>query len=269
MLGHGALLRFYLVIALVAMFTTFLIYDEDPYALGRIAVLGISYLSAIVLSVAWFTDSRTRGKYALLLLTATIVVLGGSYALSGGNGFPATNANNQTLLSCTTYTTLSNTTLSGSGFSCMPYSVPGQNIPLALGANLLVWVPIVGCILFSMPIWNGRRASKYANIERLLAGSVPAAAVLLNLIGIGFAGTLLSPLVLHLPLNPYAAFGMCDSVTAESGCVYVNQLYMLVDYVFWLAVVGLTSLVASGIYGSIESRRTKMIEDGMREVMSP
>ena len=238
---------FVFTLVLVAAFSVFLVFNEDPWALGRFMVVGIAYLAAIVLSIVWFASPRRRG-HALILLVATLVMLGGVYSLSGGNGYPATNVTNSTSYSCTTFSHTTNSSgypAQGSGFSCTGYDFPVQNIPLALGYNLLAWVPLVGCVLFSMPVWNGKGASRYDDLARLIGGSVPAAAILLNLVGIQAAGSLLQLPVLHLPLNPYLAYGMCDSTTATGGCAYVNQLYVLVDYAFWLGVTILTSAAMS------------------------
>ncbi|MDG7016698.1 MAG: hypothetical protein JRM82_04905 [Nitrososphaerota archaeon] len=238
---------FVFTLVLVVAFSVFLVFNEDPWALGRFVVVGVAYLAAIVLSIVWFASPRRRG-HAMILLVAALVMLGGVYSLSGGNGYPATNVTNSTSYSCTTFSYTTNSSgypARGSGFSCTGYNFPVQNVPLALGYNLLAWVPLVGCVLFSMPVWNGRGATKYDNLARLVGGSVPAAAILLNLVGIQSGGSLLQLPVLHLPLNPYVAYGMCDSTTATSGCVYVNQLYVLVDYAFWLGVTILASAAMS------------------------
>ena len=238
---------FVFTLVLVTAFSVFLVFNEDPWAFSRFMMVGIAYLAAIVLSVVWFATQRRRG-HATILLVATLVVLGGVYSLSGGNGYPATNVTNSTSYSCTTFSHTTNSSgypAQNSGFSCTGYNFPVQNIPLALGYNLLAWVPLIGCVLFSMPVWNGKGASRYDDLARLIGGSVPAAAILLNLVGIQAAGSLLQLPVLHLPLNPYLAYGMGDSITATGGCVYVNQLYVLVDYAFWLGVTVLASAAMS------------------------
>ena len=240
---------FVLTLVLVVAFSVFLVFNEDPWALGRFVVVGIAYLAAIVLSVVWFVSPRRRG-HAIILLVATLVMLGGVYSLSGGNGYPGTNVTNSTSYSCTTFSYTTNSSgypAHGSGFSCTGYSFPVQNIPLALGYNLLAWVPLAGCVLFSMPVWNGKGASRYDDLARLIGGSVPVAAILLNMVGIQSSGSLLQLPVLHLPVNPYLAYGMCNSTTATGGCVYVSQLYVLADYAFWLGVTTLASLAMSQV----------------------
>ena len=242
--------NFIVAIALVAAFSVFLIFNEDPWAFGRFLVTGIAYAAAIVLSISWFVNTKHKRKSALILLIGTLVFLGGVYALSAGNGFPATNVTNSTSYSCTTFTTQTNSSghpAVGSGFSCTANSVPTENVPLALGYNLLAWIPPVGCALFSMPIWSGKGASRYDNFARLIGGSVPASAIFLNLVGIQSTGSLLSLPVLYLPLNPYLAYGECDSMTATNGCVYVNQLFVLADYAFWLVIVLLTTMTLNEI----------------------
>ena len=242
---------FVFTLVLVAAFSVFLVFNEDPWALGRFMVVGIAYLAAIVLSFVWFATPRKRG-HAMILLVATLVMLGGVYSLSGGNGYPATNVTNSTSYSCTTITITSGANSSGYpvhgtqyNTQCNGTTFPVRNVPLALGYNLLAWVPLVGCVLFSMPVWNGKGASRYDYLARLIGGSVPAAAILLNLVGIQSSDSLLQLPVLHLPLNPYLAYGMCDSTTSTGGCAYVNQLYVLVDYAFWLGVTILASAAMS------------------------
>jgi hypothetical protein len=254
--SRGSAAALALTIVLATAFSVFLVFNEDTYALGRFMVVGVAYLSAVVLSIAWFASSRRGRRHALILLTATLVMLGGIYSLSGGNGYPETNVTNSTSYSCTTITTGTNSSgypVHGTQYSCTGYASPVQNIPVALGYNLLAWVPLVGCVLFSMPVWNGRGAFGYEGIARLIGGSVPAAAILLNLVGIQSTGSLLSLPILHLLLNPYLAYGECDSTTSIGGCVYVNQLFVLADYSFWLVVVILAAMAMSEVVSHRQS----------------
>ncbi len=54
------------VVFLVALFTIFLVFNEDPYEIFRFWVVGIAYLVAIILSVAWFGSARARRSAALI-----------------------------------------------------------------------------------------------------------------------------------------------------------------------------------------------------------
>lgn len=233
---------------LTVPFSIYLVYNEDPYAIGRFAVTGVAYLAALVLSIAWVSETRDRRSSALILSVSLLAVIGSAYALSGGAGYPATNVTNSTTYSCTTFTNQTNASgypSQGSGSSCTGRFVPTEDVPLALGYNLLAWAPLVGCMLFSMPVWSGAGATKYDSLARLVGGSVPAAAILLNLVGVRTPGTLLTLPVLHVPLNPYLAYGMCDSITATGGCVYVNHLFVVVDYAFWLAIAVFASVAGN------------------------
>jgi hypothetical protein len=225
----------------------FLLYGEDPWALGRIFVMGTAYLVAIALSAVRLANSTDRKRSVLILLLGTIVVLGGVYAISGGSGYPTANTYYSTTYSCVTTTGGTNSSgypIRGTQTSCTGHDIPNQNIPLALGFNLITWMPLVGCFLFSLPAW--REASPRDNkVASFLVACFVAAAILLNLIGIQTSGLLTSIPVVHMPLNPYPAYGECDSMSADNGCVYVNQLYLFVDYAFWLGVVGLASIATS------------------------
>ena len=236
-----------ITIALIATFSVFLVYNEDPWALGRTFVMGTAYLVAIALSAAWLANSTTRKRSALILLLGTIVVLGGVYAISGGVGYPSSNTYYSTTNSCVTTTGGTNSSgypIHGTQTICTGHDIPYQNIPLALGSNLIAWMPLVGCLLFSLPA--SREASPRSNkLASFLGGCFVAAAILLNLVGIQSTGSLTSVPAVHMPLNPYPAYGECDSITALNGCVYVNQLYVLADYAFWLGVVGLASIATS------------------------
>jgi hypothetical protein len=246
--SRGPSSRFAIVVVLVAAFSAFLVYNEDPWALGRFVVTGTAYLVAVGLSIALL--ATTWKKSALVLLLGTIVVLGGVYAISGGNGYPSANTFYSSTYRCVTTTGGLNSSgypMPGTRTSCTADDFPYQDIPLALGYNLLAWVPLVGCVLFSMPAWSGEGTSRRDDLGRLLGGSAPAAAILMNLVGIQVPGTLVSLPVLHLPLNPYPAYGMCDSTTSTIGCVYVNQLYVLADYAFWIGVTALASLAVSAV----------------------
>ena len=167
--GPGAALA--LTLVLVAAFSVFLTFNEDPYALSRFMVLGIAYLAAVVLSIAWFASSRKGWRHALILFAAILVMLGGVYSLSGGNGYPASNVTNSTSYSCTTITAgetnSSGYPVQGTQYSCAGRTFPVQHVPLALGYNLLAWAPLVGCVLFAMPVW-AKGASKNDNLARLV-----------------------------------------------------------------------------------------------------
>ena len=125
---HTSASAFALTLVLVMAFSVFLIFNEDPWALGRFVVVGIAYLAAFVLSIVCFASPRRRG-HAMILLVATLVMLGGVYSLSGGNGYPATNVTNSTSYSCTTFSYTTNSSgypARGSGFSCTGYNFPAD-----------------------------------------------------------------------------------------------------------------------------------------------
>jgi hypothetical protein len=235
---------FTITLALVAAFTVLLVHGEDPWALYRVFLIGIAYLVAITLSVLWLAESGPRKSKATILLVGVIVVVAGAYAFSAGGGYPANNVTSVTSYSCTTTSGINSAGINFSSYGCTENSVPVQNIPLAIGLNLIVWTPLVGCILYSMPGWN-KRSNRYYELARLLGGSAIAAAILLNVVGIGWSGSLQSLPSIHMPLNPYPATGECDSGSADSGCVYVDQSYVLADYAFWLGVAFLASLAIS------------------------
>lgn len=240
-----AVLAFVTVLVLASIFSLIVVFVEDPFSLGRFIVEGLAYLVAIGLTLAWLGGSRNRKKSALILLIGTILALGGAYALSSGSGYPANSATIVTSYNCTT-TTVTNST--GHNVqtinSCAQIVSPIQNIPAALVSNLIVWVPLVGCICFSMPLWT-EGSPRYYRSARLLAGSTIGAAILMNLVGIGSSGSLQVLPPIHMPLNPFPATGECDSMTSVNGCVYTDRLYVAADYCFWLAVVVLASLATS------------------------
>ncbi len=244
---HSGALGLAVATPLCVAFSVFLVYNEDPWVFGRFIVIGIAYLAAVILSLVWLAGSRARRSSLILLLLGTILVIGGVYLFSVGNGYPATNVTNSTSSTCT-WTTTTSTNNSGPipvpTYSCGSVDVPVQDIPIALVLNLITWVPLVGCFLFSMPVWS-EGSPRYSGVARLLCGSVPAASLILNLVGIGLTGSLNSLPAVHSPLNPYPAIGECDSLTSLYGCVFVNQLSVFVDYAFWLGVVILASIGTS------------------------
>ena len=58
---------FVFTLVLVAAFSVFLVFNEDPWAFGRFMVVGIAYLAAIVLSFVWFASPGRRGHTMILL----------------------------------------------------------------------------------------------------------------------------------------------------------------------------------------------------------
>ena len=188
---------------------------------------------------------KNRKRSAFVLFLGTILVIGGAYGLSSGSGYPATNVTTATSFSCTSSTHTNSTgNIISTSYGCTENDYPVQNIPVALGSNLIVWVPLVGCICFSMPAWR-EGSPRYDKLARLLGGCVIGAAILMNLVGIGFSGSLQVLPPVHMPLNPFLATGECDSMTSIEGCVYANRLYVVADYGFWLVVVILASVATS------------------------
>jgi hypothetical protein len=232
---------FVIIIVCLVAFSALLVYGEDPFALGRTIIVGFAYLFAIALSISWLAVSGKPRRALFFLLVSIIAVLACVYAFSGGSGYPATNATSVTSYSCTTTSGINSAGINFSSYGCTGNNAPVQNAPLALGYNLIVWTPLVGCVLYSMPGWS-EGSTRYYELARLLGGSVIAAAILLNVVGIGWSGSLQSLPSIHSPLNPYLATGECDSVTADFGCVYVNHVYVFADYAFWLGIAVLTSL---------------------------
>ena len=247
--AHGGELALAVVIVLITAFSVFLIYNEDPWVISRFIVTGIAYLAALILSIVWLGNSRVWRKTALILGVGTFVVLGGVYALSAGNGYPVNNVINSTSYSCS-----SSSGPNSSSYGCTEHTYPVQDIAGALGFNLLAWLPLIGCVFFSMPVWS-EGAPKYYGLTRLIGGSATAAAILLNLVGIQAPGNLLSTPTVRLPLNPYLAYRECDSVSADAGCAFVNQPYVLADYALLLAAVVLVSFATSAFISHRMSAR--------------
>ncbi|MDH2901593.1 MAG: hypothetical protein PXY39_11545 [archaeon] len=256
--NNSALFFFLTSLVVVALFTTFLIAGEDPYSIGRLVLIGFSYILAIIASAYWIITSKSRKRSILFLLIVSITILGVVYVLSAGSGLPIPiSSASGTFQTCTQTTiTITNTTFHTSytsyGTVCEP--APSSIFPLiaflTVLENLLVWIPVIGCMLFMMPTNN----SMPGKLSRLLLGGAISGALLFNLIGIQVPNSLNGRISVLGPVNPYVAFQLCDSTTVFVGCVYVNSLYVLVDYSFWFLVACLISLVLKQLYDFIIAR---------------
>ena len=225
---------------LAAIFVAFFVADEDPYSLGAAFFSLFVYAIAVVIS---FTLVR-RPRVIPVLVVLSLAAVGVSWAIRG-DGYPVTSATLSYTSTCT------NVTNSTSGYvyqACRAVPNSGQDVAAALGWNFLAWAPLMGCLLYEVPFGKGGKLLSYGAVARMLRGAVPAAALMFVLLGARSAGFIGSPIVGLGPLNPYVAFRECDSTTSLNGCSFNNSLYLLVDFLFWLAVALLIALVAGGIY---------------------
>jgi len=73
---------------------------------------------------------------------------------------------------------------------------------VALGWNILAWAPLVGCLIYEVPLGESGRLLTYGTVLRMLRGAVPAAALMFVLLGARSSGFIGSPIVGVGPLNP-------------------------------------------------------------------
>jgi hypothetical protein len=244
--GGGNRVEFGLTLALSAIFVGFFVVTEDPYALGSAFLAFIAYGAAILISVD-YALSRRR-EIPLFVVTALAIV--GLAWVIGGGGYPASSA---TVTFTTTCSTFTNSTSGLVQNVCGVQPIPGQNIPLAIAENFIAWAPLVGCLLYAKP-----ESSKFLtsnSLGKMVRGAVPAAALMFTLLGIHSSDGFNSPMVGIGPLSPYTAFRECDSATAINGCVYTNTTYLLVDYLFWIAVALLLAIVAGVVLRFAQKRQ--------------
>ncbi len=226
--------------ALTAIFVALFVAVEDPYSLGAAFFSLLVYALAVGFSLAlvW------RPKAIPVLLVLSLVAVGLSWAVRG-DGYPVSSATLSYTSSCTSVTN------STSGYvyqACRAVPNSGRDVAAALGWNFLAWAPLVGCLLYEVPLGEGRRLLTYGTVARMMRGAVPAAALMFILLGARSSGLIGSPIVGVGPLNPYVAFRECDSTTSLNGCSFNNSLYLLVDFLVWLAVALLIPLLVGGVY---------------------
>lgn len=232
--------EFFITVVLAAIFVAFFVADEDPYSLGAAFFTLFVYAIAATFSITLVR----RPRVVLVLVVLSLAVVGLSWAVRG-DGYPVTSA---TLSYTSTCTNVTNNTSGYVYQACRAVPNSGQDVAGALGWNLLAWAPLVGCLLYEIPLGEGGKLLSYGSGARMLRGAVPAAALMFNLLGARSGGFIGSPIVGLGPLNPYVAFRECDSTTSLNGCSFNNSLYLLVDFMLWLAVALLIALVIGGIY---------------------
>ena len=240
---------------LSAVFILIFVSLEDPYSLGSAFLSLFVYIIATALTLTLAKKPRT----ILILLAVSLAIAGAAWAVKG-DGYPVSSATTSYTSSCTTFT---NGTSGLVQQMCGAVSHTGSDIPQAVLWNILAWVPLVGALAFAVPRAKGGRLFTYGSLGRMLTGSIPGAALLFTLLGARSAGLIGSPTVGFGPLNPYVAFRECDSTTSLNGCSFNNNLYLLVDFLFWLAVAMLVALLAGAAYVGYERTRGRRISIGL------
>ena len=232
--------EFLATVVLAVIFVALFVAAEDPYSLGAAFYSLFVYALAVVLSLTLVR----RPKAIPVLVVLSLAAVGLSWAFRG-DGYPVSSA---TLSYTSTCTSVTNSTSGYVHQACQAVPNSGQDVAAALGWNFLAWAPLVGCLLYEVPLGEGGSLLTYGTVARMLRGAVPAAALMFTLLGARSSGLIGSPIVGLGPLNPYVAFRECDSTTSLNGCSFNNNLYLLVDFLFWLAAALLIALVVGGIY---------------------
>ncbi|MGI0085714.1 MAG: hypothetical protein ACREBQ_11605, partial [Nitrososphaerales archaeon] len=86
-------------LVIVAIFSTYVIYSDDPSGFGPFFVGGIAFLSSLGILFAGVGFSKKRSTYLLSIATGTAIILFSVYAATAGNGYPVQG--NQIGLTCT------------------------------------------------------------------------------------------------------------------------------------------------------------------------
>ncbi len=239
--------EFLITVVLAAVFVVFFVADEDPYSLGAGFFSLFVYAIAVVFS---FTLAR-RPRAIPILVVLSLAAVGLSWAVRG-DGYPVTSA---TLSYTSTCISVTNSTTGYVYQACRAVPSSGQDVAAALGWNFLAWAPLMGCLLYEIPFSERGRILTYGTAARMLRGAVPAAALMFILLGARSSGLIGSPIVGLGPLDPYVAFRECDSTSSLNGCSFNNSLYLLVDFLFWLAIALLSALLAGEAYVAYERTR--------------
>jgi len=236
----AARVEFLATVVLASIFTAFFVFGEDPYSLGAVFFSLFIYAIAVVLSLSLVR----RPRVIPVLIVLSLAAVGLSWAIRG-DGYPVASA---TLSYTSTCTSVTNSTSGYVYQACQAVPHSGQDIAVALGWNFLAWAPLVGCLLYEIPLGEGGKLITYGTIARMLRGAVPAAALMFILLGARSSGFIGSQIVGFGPLNPYVAFRECDSTTSLNGCSYNNSAFLLVDFLVWLVIALLIALVAAEVY---------------------
>ena len=146
---------------------------------------------------------------------------------------------------------------------CGAVSHQGSDVPIAALWNVIAWVPLVGALTFAVPLPKGGRLFTFGSLTRMLAGTIPGAALMFTLLGARSAGLIGSPIVGFGPLNPYVAFRECDSTTSLNGCSFNNSLYLFADFLFWLVAAMLMALAVGIAYVGYERTRGRKVSIGL------
>lgn len=253
--------KFEYTLAVIAVFSAFVIYSNDPSGFGPFIVKGIAYFASISLIFAGLSlaKGRKRLAYLILLVACTTSVMLWAYVSTGGNGTPAQGS--QVSYTCSNVQIPNATSPTGytNGTKCSGNSYYDIT---SIAYNLAFWAPLIGSMIYAMPVWidPGKRNLATA-CTRNLIGSVPAGVTLLLTYGLynlnlGFPELFNG----HSPVNPFVSYNYsCSSVNfGIVRCVQVNALYYLIDYLFWIAVVSVIALAASGmIHLAMTKVRTK------------
>ncbi|MDG6996893.1 MAG: hypothetical protein JRN52_13310 [Nitrososphaerota archaeon] len=244
-------------LAVIAVFSAYVIYSDDPSGFGPFFVKGIAYFASLALIFSGLGLAKGRGRwtYLMLLVACTTSVMLWAYLSTAGNGTPIQGS--QISYTCSNVQIPNATSPTGytNGTKCIGNSYYDAT---SIVYNIAFWSPLMGAILYAMPIWiEPEKRNPVTVCMRNLIGSVPAGVTLLLTYGLynlnlGFPELFNG----HSPLNPFVSYNYsCSSVDfGMVRCVQVNVLYYFIDYLFWIAVVSVIALAAGGLASILMAR---------------
>ncbi|GEM_PF-4704170 len=254
-------IRLELTLAGIGIYVAMLVILDDPFSFAHFFLPFALFLAAAIYALPKVVGRRSRRK-----LVATSLILGismglffASYFATHYSGFPAQVYQYSTEVTCRNIQIPNSTSPSGytNGSQCttsITYTLNVYTI-LAIASDYIFWIPVVGLIIYSIPVWRSSDSLLH-KISRNLACSAIGGALLLQTIGLSTSDTYPPQFGGWIPLDPYFAYQtqasmLCNSTNAFMGCVYVNPFFLVIDFLFWLGIVSLISLVANELLSSL------------------
>ncbi len=242
----------------VAIYIAILIVFDDPMGFSGFLAPAFVFLFAVffVLVKSAGLERKKGLVFATVIVSLSAILFFASYFATQGSGLPWPVSNSYANENCQNAQIPNATSPSGytNGTVCTSGSGIFSLSPFGIFIDYIYWLPIVGLGIYAMPIWK-KEDSMPNKISRNLAGSTIAAALLLPQVGLHSNGMYPLQITGWVPLNPYFAFaaenvGTCNSMNAFMGCVSVNPFFLVIDFLFWLAVISLFALTISELISS-------------------
>ena len=247
------------LVGIVFLFVLLVVFDDPEGLVHPLLITSIFLFSTFfVFSKIIHTERRKKLLAISIVFLLPLLMFFASYSATGNSGLPSPMYSTSIQQNCQNVQIPNSTSPTGftNGTRCTQGSILSSLNPFSVFIDYIYWIPITALVIFAAPVWK-RDDSLSDKASRNILGAAFAAFLLLPIVGLN-VGEYYPPHVSGwAPLNPYFAFagsgsGSCmGSMNSFVGCVSVNPVYLVIDFLFWLAIASLIALLSSELITSV------------------